>query len=279
MWSAVLEVVLGLSFLFFVLSLICSAANEAIAALLAGRANTLARGVGHLLDGEAEADRFYQHPLIQALYRPGRRPSYIPSEKFALAVVDLYLPELLRGAGPQFANVRSTRVRETFELLWLEAAEDAATFRESVEKWFDDTMERVSGWYRRRTQLMLFAAALVVTGALNVNTLGIAQRLWTDPPLRAAVAEAGAAATTATTTPGAPTPDPLQRLEEQYRRLEASKLPLGWSEENTGGIWWTRALGWLITVLAISLGAPFWFDVLSKASRLRAAGDKPEESK
>jgi hypothetical protein len=34
-------------------------------------------------------------------------------------------------------------------------------------------------------------------------------------------------------------------------------------------------LGWLLTILAISLGAPFWFDTLSRLSRLRSSG-KPE---
>src|SRR4051812_46730290 len=34
-------------------------------------------------------------------------------------------------------------------------------------------------------------------------------------------------------------------------------------------------LGWLLTIAAISLGAPFWFDTLSRLSRLRSSG-KPE---
>jgi len=33
--------------------------------------------------------------------------------------------------------------------------------------------------------------------------------------------------------------------------------------------------GWLLTIMAMSLGAPFWFDVLSRLSRLRSSG-KPE---
>jgi len=37
----------------------------------------------------------------------------------------------------------------------------------------------------------------------------------------------------------------------------------------------TTLAGWALTILAISLGAPFWFDLLGRFSRLRASG-KPE---
>jgi len=36
--------------------------------------------------------------------------------------------------------------------------------------------------------------------------------------------------------------------------------------------------GFIITALAISLGAPFWFDLLNKFINLRSAGKKPEET-
>lgn len=275
--SAVLEVAVGLSFLFFVLSLICSALHELLASAFAFRARTLAQGVRHLLDGKEETDRFYAHPLIKALYRRGRGPSYIPSELFALAVLDLHLPQVVGESGPDFSGVPSPQVRDSLRLLWREAGGEVGAFRHNVEKWFDDTMERVSGWYRRRAQLILLGLALTATVALNVNTIGIAQRLWTDAPLRSAVASS-ATAEPATQSPGA-TSDALQRLQADYRRLDASKLPLGWSKEVRPNSWWVGIGGWLLTVLAVSLGAPFWFDVLSRASKLRATGDKPEESK
>jgi hypothetical protein len=41
---------------------------------------------------------------------------------------------------------------------------------------------------------------------------------------------------------------------------------------------WLMISGWLITALAISLGAPFWFDLLSKIIQLRAAGKTPDAS-
>jgi hypothetical protein len=39
-----------------------------------------------------------------------------------------------------------------------------------------------------------------------------------------------------------------------------------------------RLLGWLITAAAVSFGAPFWFDALSKLGSLRTAGARPQTS-
>jgi len=45
----------------------------------------------------------------------------------------------------------------------------------------------------------------------------------------------------------------------------------------TKQIWLERLIGWLLTILAISLGAPFWFDILNKIINIRFAGKSPEE--
>ncbi len=42
---------------------------------------------------------------------------------------------------------------------------------------------------------------------------------------------------------------------------------------------WSRLLGFILTALALSLGAPFWFDLLNKLVSIRGAGVKPEEKK
>jgi hypothetical protein len=73
-----LEVVIGLTFVYFVLSLICSAVTEAIASRRGWRAAKLEQGVKNLLsgssklspEGEALAKDVYEHPLIQALIAP-----------------------------------------------------------------------------------------------------------------------------------------------------------------------------------------------------------------
>lgn len=68
-------------------------------------------------------------------------------------------------------------------------------------------------------------------------------------------------------------------LQANLDALES--FPIGWEldEKNRPDLpdtfveWLGKMLGWLVTVAAVSLGAPFWFDLLSKVARLRAAGN------
>ncbi|HWO47495.1 MAG TPA: hypothetical protein VNM41_05485, partial [Solirubrobacterales bacterium] len=63
--------------------------------------------------------------------------------------------------------------------------------------------------------------------------------------------------------------------------LASLSLPVFWTEEKNRPSsldeWLVSIAGWLISIAAISLGAPFWFDTLGKLSNLRMAGKKPEE--
>jgi hypothetical protein len=50
-------------------------------------------------------------------------------------------------------------------------------------------------------------------------------------------------------------------------------LPAGGRE------WLLKIGGLLVTMIALSQGAPFWFDLLQKLVNLRLAGSSPAESK
>jgi hypothetical protein len=57
-------------------------------------------------------------------------------------------------------------------------------------------------------------------------------------------------------------------------------LPLGWKNvtkvdfQGEKLLW--VILGWVLGIIAISMGAPFWFDLLVKLVNVRKAGIKPE---
>ena len=134
-------------------------------------------------------------------------------------------------------------------------------------------MDRVSGWYKRKTQGILFALGLCVAVIANVDTLAIAQFLYADKPTREAlVAEAS--------------PEPSSNdTRAVIAQIQQLSLPIGWNARPAGSkSLWTSVLapafGWLTTALAISLGAPFWFDVLKRVMEIRATvkpRDKPIE--
>jgi hypothetical protein len=56
--------------------------------------------------------------------------------------------------------------------------------RENVEKWFDNSMDRLSGWYKRRAQLLAFTIGFVIDVFANVDSIFLANQLWRQPTLR-----------------------------------------------------------------------------------------------
>jgi hypothetical protein len=66
------------------------------------------------------------------------------------------------------------------------------------------------------------------------------------------------------------------------RNKSLGMLPIGWSSAEippngaSSWLWLTKVAGWLLTALALSLGAPFWFDLLNKLVNIRHGMTKPE---
>ena len=287
---AALDVALGLIFVYLVLALVCSALNETISSVFSWRASFLREGVANLLDpdnhsnGQELVKKLYAHPVLNALIRPVSRkekvryPAYLPARVFASALLDFDGKGAKRSVQEAIKAVPSAQARMALTTLWIDANGDVVAFRRSVESWFDDAMERVSGWYRRRVQLVMWVLALAVAVVLNVDTIRIADHLWKDKTVRAAVV--------ARTENPPPTEAPqVTDIAKSVDTLDELKLPIGWSVETRpeGGWDWfltalTKAIGLVLTAAALTLGAPFWFDLLGKVARVRSAGSRPEKA-
>jgi len=55
-------------------------------------------------------------------------------------------------------------------------------------------------------------------------------------------------------------------------------IPLGWADGTKQETLPNILLGWLLTALAVSLGAPFWFDILNKIMVVRSTVKPREKS-
>jgi hypothetical protein len=287
---AALDVLVGLFFMYFLLSIVCSSVQEFIAQILNLRAKTLEDGVRNLVGDEALTERFFRHPRLKALSKPHvrigsrRGPSYIPSRVFAVTLMDTLFPEehgrdtiaLAKQAVDDEAV--PARVRTMLRDALDQAGDRRDRFTAHVERSFDEGMDRVSGWYKRRASYTLLAISIVLVAILNVDTFTVGQRLWKDKALRAAVA-AQAANTSSTTTQSCPgvaeDASPQQRAASCVDDVKELNLPIGW----TSGSWpegWkgylAKLFGLLVSAFALALGAPFWFDLLSKIARLRSSG-------
>ena len=357
--SEFLDIGIGVALLFLFVSLMCTAAREALETVMKSRSKDLERGIRELLDdpdrSKGLVKAFYKHPLIYSLFRGpydekklSNLPSYIPSANFAGALIDMVKDATL---APQ---VTSQSI-----LSWVDPqAADLAVKKFNLAAAFDATMDRVSGVYKRRTQVILFIIGLGTAIVLNIDAIAVIKALSTSQALRdAAVAQAeqilaaaeqddslasvpppadeAAAPGEAATTPApddattSPTPDDapappapnedgtapeerpadterganqalLKLSEESYadlnKRLDDIGYPIGWKpapqaeqlrcgDDGAGCIGKVYipaaiiiGLGWLITALAVMLGAPFWFDVLNKFMVIRSTVKPHEKS-
>jgi len=277
--STILDVAIAIVFIYLLVSLVISAINEFIASLLKSRAKNLSKSIQALLQDPSQAGwvaRLYQHPLIQSLSPPNSKPSYIPSRTFALALLDLIAPASADGARTLadlktgMANLPQPLQRTLTNLLD-EAQHDVERLKTQIEIWFNNGMDRASGWYKRKTQWIQFFLGLSLVILLNIDSVHIGRTLFAvNSPLRASLVES---AKSFVAQPGG-TNRPMKDVVEA---ISTASLPIGWSELPRRDQWLTMILGWLITAFAVSLGAPFWFDLLNKFINVRASGKAPEE--
>lgn len=286
-----LDVLIGMAFMFFLLATVVASVNEIIQTALNARARTLTRGISTLLNNEADASEFFKQWRIKRLGKPPgfirkracrrlkhvaerRRPSYIPARAFALTLLETATPD----DGPRIGADLFAEAQATIDRLGIDARQRLEATRAELERAFDEVMDRASGWYRRYVQWWLLALALVVAIGLNVNTFTVAERLWKDDALRAAVVQRAQQAGDEAP-PGEPQAATPKAVADQIDAIGQLKLPVGWDDANTKGDLWGRLAGWLVSAAAIALGAPFWFDVLGKLSRVRASGNREGTAK
>jgi hypothetical protein len=308
--SVILDVAIGLILVYLLLSLIATAAREGIESMMKSRAVQLERGIRALLDDPSAsgyAPRVYQHPLIASLYegeydvvarrRTGANlPAYIPTGLFVKALLDL----ALRPAVPAPYVAEQTDVKFTTDTLRasidriespavqraLRSAVDSAQgdidrVRSALADWYDGTMDRVSGWYKHQTQWVLLAIGLAMAIIIDVDTLRIGQHLYKSPALRS-VAVAMAERVAADTTFRARTVDSAA-AGRALAQLDSLQLPILWkgvqpNRSDIGRHVLDSILGWVVSALAVSLGAPFWFDLLNKFMVIRSTVKPHEKS-
>ena len=302
--SQVLEVMIGLLLIYLSLSVACSGIKEVLAAIFDLRSKTLEKAIRTMLHDAngTVTQQIFNYPVIAGTAPEGKKPSYISARNFALALCEVLAPadagqaRTVQQLKAGIANIPSAKLQKTLTGLVDAAQGDGAAAQKRIEDWFDDTMQRVGGWYKRTAQKLIFASAFVLCLCLNADTFAITRELWSDEALRnAVVAQAtkrvqhGMPATTMTagTVPEIPTSDlTLAKLQEVANEVKmADPPPLGWASREA--VWtelWSwpggllKLLGILVTSFAILMGAPFWFDLLNKVINLRLSGQPPQST-
>ncbi|QQS10558.1 MAG: hypothetical protein IPK81_12850 [Rhodospirillales bacterium] len=234
-------------------------------------------------------------------------PSYMNRDSF-LAALREAIPKLqlkdAQGATLSAESLRQLDIKGLIEALPKESGlrasllavigDAGATAKEAEKRvgdWFDSMMERGTGAYKRWMSVFSLVLGLALAIGFNCDTIRVAQELGTNATLREAVVKTAedikqrcqpAAAPADVAKPAeaekAAAAKAKAACEDVRKNLDALQtLPVGWKAGDGTVLAWgsLSIIGWVVTALAVSLGAPFWFDVLSKFMNVRGALKTP----
>jgi hypothetical protein len=298
----------------------------------------------HKLNSKAAlfAAKFTSHPMYKRAAENSilnKKPAYLTAAVFSDILLDILSPatgkpvllseiqgyiQALPKTGP---GALPAETREIVNIYINQANGDLQRFKLLLEDWYNDTMNRVSGWYKRQSYKVLLLIGLILAVTFNIDTIEIVRTLSKDKVAREAMVKNASAYlqqqtqpqtgqgtvpanNTAVNTPktidAAKIEKDLAKIRDLYEKSIAEQnttLGLGWSGQmKSDSVAWKndRALGktrfdfpvyfaakrlppalpgFFITALAISLGAPFWFDLLNKFVNLRVSGKRPDDDK
>jgi hypothetical protein len=276
-----LDVAIAVVFILTFLCLIATGIQEWFSHMLDQRFKILRASVVSLLQAdpgdETAVDKVFKHPLVTALVQNTdasgvARPSYLPAITFAQTIVSI-LRETATLTAAGEATVKAlidaapnVRFKKTLLALTRQGEGTVEQLEAKLASHFDVAMDRATGWYKRNTQTMLLVIGFFVAIAFNADLPKIAQTLYRDPSLRAQLVLA------------AEKQQPGFSLDNIEQETSTINLPLGWRQTVSKApsfdprlVWLFRVLGWGLTGAAISLGAPFWFDLLSHFVNLRSS--------
>ena len=249
-------------------------------------------------------EEFKNNIVLQQLKQarlPGRWsdfPDYIEDKVFSKIFVNVLQKKAKVDAAFLKANTlvnaipEGSNLRKLLEELKYKGVDTVEDFAEHVEGMYNVMMDRASGVYKRHIQLITVIIGFGIAAAFNADTFQIYKNLSSNTDARMELVGF------AETYMGSPRAQlelqqgkNFQQLNDQVATLlqedinkVKNPLGLGWGhddiegEEFEIGVWgWVqRVLGWLITAIAITLGAPFWFDILRKIMMVRSPSTVPQ---
>jgi hypothetical protein len=291
-----LNIVIGLVFVLLLFSLLTSTVMEVVAAFLSLRGKHLRFTLETMLDDKV--DDFLRHPFFRQLsyatnrgkrISPYALPAWLSKGTFRDVLLDILRTEPGETVGQKIQALPEGELKKMLSYLHRQAGEDLGAFSGQIESWFDEVMDRASDWYKRDMKWWLFGVGFTLAVIFNADTIQIYQTLSTNAVAREYLVKAAEEFADTTNMAGYKTDTtgltPEQRVEKSLQRLNTmltsqveplrSPLGLGWiSDQSKSNLpWWlVKIAGLLLTGIAVTFGAPFWFDLLKKLIAFRSGG-------
>ncbi len=216
----------------------------------------------------------------------------VPGNVFASAVLEL---ATIKGAG-ESVQTRLASLTAAYgdsplgRFLTARVAllgDDVDKITDELAKWFDSQMVRLSETYRKNIKYVLAAVGLLLALLCNLDTVRIVDGLRTDAAVRQVVNATAGDLTSDDITVGCTTTvtDPvektltcgLQKLDNMSTLGVVIPMSDGWGDRWTsnwtgGGNHASHVVGLAVTVGAMALGGPMWFDFLMFLTGRKKAG-------
>lgn len=271
--STVLEVAIGMTFCYAFVGLLVTTVQEAIASALRLRARTLMTAIKAMFNDPtftSLARALYCHALVNprddgtapVQSALENKPSYISPRHFAMALVDIIqsVPNNWEQLGRDIDAMEDPQVRTVLQSIYLRAGGNMERFQQYLANWFDNTMERVSGSYKRRSAMISLLISLAIAVTFNIDSIHLFSTLWQQPALAAQLKLSEAAISG----------DVLASLRT---------LPVGWDDfpPRLDASFLVQVAGWMLTAASSMFGAPFWFDLFQRLVNMRGTGSKPKD--
>lgn len=202
-----LDLVIGLIFIYFILSLVVSVIQEIRANLFRLRSKNLEKWFHHTLVGQKDnlGKLLFKHKLIDGLVRRGRNPAYVPHEHFVSALLDVVHNNANDGeedAKPYDIDTLKESVKgsqllpEDIKRFILQSISEASgelkKVKEDIALWYDDAMIRITGTYKNIHQWFVILVSFVVVSAFNADTISLSKYLYENEGARTALADRAA---------------------------------------------------------------------------------------
>lgn len=285
-----LDVLVSLITLYIVLAVTVSAFTELITRVVGLRSIGLKSGIRSILqnpkDKKSTADttKFWNSGIIKSATDGDASPNTLDALTFATAALSTVATNMPRDNLEAKALIEKAGINDHLKEVLIGLTDRAmhrgTSLHDELAQHFDATMEKIGQWYRQWTHAITLVLAVCFTVYVNANTLELLSQLTSHAETRLELAKIQSAFTAeekkylSDKSYG----NAVDHLADAYKIITKDTLggksawPTAWDER------FRVICGLLITILAVSLGAPFWFDVLGRINPKTSGNDRPGSS-
>lgn len=292
-----LNIVIGLIFVLLLFSLLASTVMEVIAAILSLRAKNLRYTLENML-GE-KMDDFVRHPLFRQLsfatshrlaarLSPYNLPGHVSKDTFVSIIQDILESGDKDALTAKIQAMEEGEPKRMLQYMLRQSGGDPAAFKAYAERWFDEVMNRASEWYKRSLKWWLFGVGLTLATIFNADTIKIYKNISANATVQNFLVEMASNYAAKKDSMAGPNlnlsvEESIARMDSALQNVEALRSPLGlgWDvaaiQHSTPFDWLIKIIGLILTGIAVTMGAPFWFDLLRKMLAIRSGGMEKQQ--